>query len=130
MRNVIRIHEADNVAVALATVAAGEEVRAGGARVEAREEIPRGHKVALEDLAAGGPVVKYGFPVGRAARDIRAGEWVHEHNLRTALGESVEYRYEPRTHAPRTPARLACDGRTFLGYRRPDGRTGTRNEIW
>lgn len=133
MRNVIKIHEADNVAVALAPLAAGEEVSAGGARVETREEIPRGHKVALAGIKAGEPVYKYGFPVGLATRDVRAGEWVHEHNLRTALGESVEYRYEPRPAPPCTPARTAGEGRaslTFHGYRRPDGRTGTRNEIW
>ncbi|HEV7893172.1 MAG TPA: altronate dehydratase family protein [Pyrinomonadaceae bacterium] len=130
MRNVIRIHEADNVAVALAPLAAGEGVSAGDTRVETLEEVPRGHKVALAGIGAGEPVFKYGFPVGLATRDVRAGEWVHGHNLRTALGESVEYRYEPRPAAPRTPAHLAGDGRTFLGYRRPDGRTGTRNEIW
>jgi altronate hydrolase len=130
MRNVIKIHEADNVAVALAPLAAGEEVCAGGTRVETLEAVPRGHKVALAGIGAGEPVYKYGFPVGLATRDVRAGEWVHEHNLRTALGESVEYRYEPGPAAPRTPARLAGDGRTFLGYHRPDGRTGTRNEIW
>lgn len=130
MRNAIRIHEADNVAVALAPLAAGEGVSAGGARVETREEIPRGHKVALADINAGERVFKYGFPVGIVTRDVRAGEWVHEHNLRTALGESVEYRYEPRPAPPCAPARHAGEGSTFRGYRRPDGRTGTRNEIW
>jgi altronate hydrolase len=131
MRNIIRIHEADNVAVALAPLSAGEEVCAGDSRVETREEIQQGHKVALASIVVGESVFKYGFPVGRATRNIRAGEWVHEHNLSTALGGGVvEYRYEPRTHAPRATARLPGGGRTFLGYRRPDGRTGTRNELW
>jgi altronate hydrolase len=114
--------------VALAPLTAGEEVCAGDSRVETREEIPRGHKIALAGIGVGEPVLKYGFSVGLATRDIRAGEWVHEHNLRTALGGVVEYHYEPRPAAP--PARLPGEGRTFLGYRRPDGRTGTRNEIW
>ena len=130
MRHIIRIHEADNVAVAVRPLAAGEEIWAGASRVETRAEIPRGHKVALLDIDAGAPVVKYGFPIGRTAEVIRAGEWVHTHNLRTALGGGVEYRYEPQPVPPRTPARPSDEGRTFLGYRRPDGRTGTRNEVW
>ncbi|HKQ52626.1 MAG TPA: altronate dehydratase family protein [Pyrinomonadaceae bacterium] len=129
MRQAIRIHSDDNVAVALQPLAAGAEILPGGARVLARSDIPRGHKVALAEILPGEMVFKYGFPIGRATQKIGTGEWVHTHNLETALGRNVEYHYRP---APR--AALPTDASTaspeFMGYRRDDGKTGTRNEIW
>ncbi len=119
----LRIHPADNVAVALREVPAGTD--ADG--VPAREPIPAGHKIALRALAAGEPVIKYGHPLGLASTDIPAGAHVHSHNLRSALADRLE-------EIPPSPApvRAAAPARveTFLGYRRPDGRAATRNEIW
>ena len=60
--------------------------------VEVRED---GHKYALRDIAAGENIVKYGMPIGRATCAIAKGGHVHVHNVRTNLGEVVEYRYEP-----------------------------------
>ena len=126
--SVIRVHPSDNVAVAVSPIAAGEVVTVGGARVEARAEIPRGHKIALARVAAGDRVIKYGFPIGVATQEILAGDWVHSHNLATALSGTIEYEYRPReeqrTHNPTVGVP------TFKGYRRADGRVGTRNEIW
>ena len=90
MRQAIRIHGGDNVAVALQPLAAGAEVVLGGARVLTRSDIPRGHKLALGEMGPGEPVIKYGFPIGRATRRINAGDWVHTHNLGTALDQDVE----------------------------------------
>ena len=70
---VLRIHPRDNVAVALSPVAAGERVRVEGREVTALEDIPQGHKLALAPIAAGGEVIKYGCPIGRAKRDIAPG---------------------------------------------------------
>ncbi len=106
----------------------GSFAEADGVRIEVKQDIPAGHKLALEDIAAGSPVIKYGCPIGTAAEDIRAGEWIHTHNLRTALSGVVEYSYEPsltgemKREAPGTVQ--------FMGYRRPDGKVGIRNEIW
>ncbi|HKO15065.1 MAG TPA: altronate dehydratase family protein [Gemmatimonadaceae bacterium] len=123
----IRIDPADDVAVAVHTVPAGESVRVGADRIVAREEIPAGHKVALRDLAPGDPVHKYGFPIGLASAAIARGAWVHSHNLDTRLGGVLEYRYAPgERRAEARPAALP----TFMGYRRTNGRAGTRNEIW
>lgn len=91
-----------------------------------RGDVPAGHKLALRDIAEGEKIVKYGFPIGIAAKPIKKGEWVHTHNVKTALSEKSEYEYRPAP-AAKAPRR---EPRTFLGYRRKDGRAGIRNEIW
>jgi altronate hydrolase len=78
----IRVHPRDNVAVVAVDVQAGDVVRlADGSQVRAVEAIPRGSKVALGPVAGGGVVIRYGEEIGRAAKDIAAGEYVHAHNL-------------------------------------------------
>ena len=94
-----------------------------------RGDIPAGHKVALRAIAAGERVVKYGFPIGVATKPIAPGEWVHVHNLRTALDESADYAYAPEAAAAR-PAPAQIPDAHFRGFRRADGRVGIRNEIW
>ena len=121
MPTFIQINDIDNVAVALHPAPLGTAF--GGAA--ALEEIPQGHKMALRDIAAGEMVVKYGLPIGHATSDIKAGQWVHTHNMRTNLKGEVEYTYEPAVTEVKPLA-----PKTFLGYRRKDGRAATRNEIW
>ena len=125
MQDFIRIHEDDNVAVALRTIAKGERLAVGGYQVDALEEVPQGHKFALKDIKAGEDVVKYGFRIGLAKEDIPAGGWVHIHNLKTALGDLLSYEYEPAV----SPLEEA-EHEYFDGYRRRDGKVGVRNEIW
>jgi len=121
MPDFIQIHPSDNVAVALRPVPAGT-VYAG---VTAAMEIPQGHKMAIRPIAASGQVVKYGFSIGHATAEIRPGEWVHTHNMKTNLSGEMEYTYQPKIHFPEP----VCPG-TFQGFRRRDGRAGIRNEIW
>jgi altronate hydrolase len=123
--NAVRIDPSDNVATLLADAAAGEVVVADGAPVTAAMAIPRGHKIALAPIAAGQAVIKYGFPIGRATASIAAGEHVHSDNVATALAGQQAY-----TYAPAARANLAPGDAIFQGYRRGDGRVGTRNEIW
>jgi len=111
----------DNVATALRDLAAGEAL----AGLTLAEPIGRGHKAALRPIAAGEQVLKFGFPIGRATRDIAPGAHVHSHNVATALATDGSYDYRPE--APRASAPVQA---TFDGYRRADGRVGTRNEIW
>ena len=73
----IRLHPADNVAVAIEALESGAVVQ--GAIVAKR--IPAGHKVAIEPIAIGAPIRKYGQPIGLATAQIGVGEWVHEHNV-------------------------------------------------
>ena len=116
-----QIDPRDSVATALRDMAAGETALG----VTLSEAVGKGHKVAVKPVAAGAPVLKFGFPIGRATRAIAPGEHVHIHNVKTALEGSGSYRYVPSQEA-----HPHFDGPGFLGYRRADGRVGTRNEIW
>ncbi len=85
-----------------------------------------GHKYALRDIKCGEDIVKYGNPIGHAICDIKKGEHVHTHNVKTNLCGNLEYSYEPKFYD--TPA-VPTD-RTFMGYVRDNGDVGIRNEIW
>lgn len=107
MKNVI-INEKDNVAVCL----------------DGTENIPAGHKYARKDIDKGEYIIKYGEIIGRATADIKQGEWVHTHNVKSHLDESVEYSYSFNAQVP------AKSKRTFQGFKRKQGRAGIRNEIY
>lgn len=133
MQNFIKIHEDDNVIVALKNIAAGETVTVNGEKITAKEEIPAGHKMAVCDRKTGDPVIKYGCQIGLAKEEIEKGQWIHTHNIKTALGELLSYTYEPVPAAAAAPAaQNPADGRerTFMGFSRKDGKAGVRNEIW
>ena len=121
----IKIHPQDNVAVALADIAKGEVLSEGSLSVTASEDIARGHKIALRNIGEGEAIIKYGNPIGLAKADIAEGSWVHVHNVKTGLSESAEYRYDHQVYPLPEVA-----PRTFMGYRREDGRAAVRNEIW
>ena len=104
----IIINEKDNVAVTLT----GE----GG--------IPAGHKFALKDIPKGEKVIKYGEVIGIAKENIKNGEWVHVHNVKSNLDESVEYSYNFSAQA------VEKGKATFMGYKRKQGRAGIRNDIY
>jgi altronate hydrolase len=122
-----RITARDDVAVALRDLAAGEQVGMEAVAITLTDAVPRGHKLALRSIEAGEPIRKYGQVIGRATARIARGAHVHAHNLATLLAGVDEYRFVP--HASTTMPTTA-DALTFLGYRRADGRVGTRNEIW
>jgi altronate hydrolase len=128
MRALLRLDPRDDVAVALRALQPGERLGLGEAIVDVREPVPNGHKVALRDLAAGETVRKFGWPIGRLTAAVRAGEHVHAHNLATLLDGVEGYAYAPTAAEPTVAT--AADSPDFLGYRRADGRVGTRNEIW
>ena len=89
--------------------------------VEIRED---GHKYALRDIAEGENIIKYGMPFGHATKPIAKGEHVHVHNVKTNLGEVLEYKYEPEfTDVEKKPAPM------IKAFRHPDGRIGIRNDI-
>jgi altronate hydrolase len=120
------LRDGDDVAVAVLDIATADEVRLpDGSTLVARGPVPRGHKIALRDVPAGRQVHKYGQVIGRAARDIATGEHVHAHNLAM---DDVDQHYEFGS-ARLTPVPPTGPRPTFLGYRRADGRVGTRNYI-
>jgi galactarate dehydratase len=119
----IRMHERDNVAIVAndGGLPAGSVLPSGPTL---RDRVPQGHKVALVDLPAGAPVLRYGMTIGYALHDIAAGRWVHERLLKMPAARSLEN----LPIATVKPAPLPpLEGYTFLGYRNADGSVGTRN---
>ena len=125
MKDFMKINENDNVIVALKEMKKGEKISLENTEIEALETIPAGHKMAVKDICEGADVIKYGFRIGTAKEDIKAGQWVHTHNIKTALGDLLEYKYEP-VHMEEK----ITEDATFLGFQRSDGKAGVRNEIW
>jgi galactarate dehydratase len=88
------------------------------------ERVPQAHKVALVDIPAGAPVVRYGVPIGYALKDIPAGSWVHERLLEMPDARGLDDLPRATARATRLPP---LEGYTFEGYRNTDGSVGTRN---
>ncbi len=117
----LRLHAADNVAVARSDIRSGSIVEGD---VRALDDIPAGHKVAVRAIAAGDAVLKYSSPIGVAAQAIEAGRHVHSHNVIAELPQ--------REHASRRTAGTtggAAGQASFQGFVRPDGRVATRNYV-
>ncbi|MCF0202202.1 MAG: altronate dehydratase [Bacteroidaceae bacterium] len=119
----IRINPIDSVVVALRPMKCGEEVLNG---VKLLQDVPQGHKILLHDLKKGDNIIKYGYPIGHAMTDLKAGEWINENNLKTNLEGTLEYSYRPVNE------KLVKEksSKTFKGYKRAKGEVGVRNEIW
>jgi len=82
---ILLLNPADNVGVALRDLAKGEKYGiVGGECVQAEQAVPFGHKIAVKDIDAGAPIIKYGEVLGAAFTAISRGEWVHAHNLHEA----------------------------------------------
>ena len=88
--------------------------------------LENGHKYALCDIKCGENIIKYGNPIGHATEDIKKGDHVHSHNMKTNLSGSIEYVYQPEYEET---VKLDSD-LTFMGYERENGDAGIRNEIW
>lgn len=115
----VRLHADDNVFVAVGRIASGTAV--AGEAITARETIPSGHKIATSDIRAGEAVRKYGQVIGVATVAIPAGAHVHVHNLAVSDQRAAAERAQA-WHRSEPP-------RTFMGYRRKDGRVGVRNYV-
>ena len=123
MKNLcIRIHEKDNVAVAIQDLPAGAEACPG---VVTAEDIPQAHKIALCDIPEGGEVMRYGVVLGTVLCDIPKGGWINEKNLKMAPVpdlDALTFATNLVTELPEPPVK------TWEGYRNPDGGpAGTRN---
>ena len=123
--NSIKINELDNVAVALTDIKKGSIIDGACCNLTVSEDIKRGHKISLCRITKGSPVIKYGNRIGVATCDINPGSHVHVHNIKTALSGCEEYDYEYIENPLRE-----CEKKSFMGYRRNDGRVAVRNELW
>ena len=122
---VIHLHSTDNVAIARVSLSPGQELLVNGRSVTVKDPVPAGHKIAVATVGSGENVLRYGQVIGRARIGIQPGQHVHTHNI---AFEELSFVYEfpgSETPVPKPPK----DTPTFLGYRRDDGRVGTRNYI-
>ncbi|MDA3816550.1 MAG: altronate dehydratase family protein [Prolixibacteraceae bacterium] len=126
MEQFIKINPIDNVVIALQDIPEGTTIKVDGQSIRLIDEVPRGHKIALNDIAIDENIVKYGAPIGHALNNISAGNHIHIHNLKTNLSGTIEYRFDQKlnelTHKK--------SGLTFKGFKRWNGKTGIRNELW
>jgi len=127
VRDVIKIHPRDNVAVAIRSLKKGTLQMVDGKEISLVNDIAGGHKFSLQDIAEGEQIIKYSAPIGIAKQDIAAGEHIHTHNMKTGLEGVLEYNYTPQNQKISLPKVEKAD---FLGYRRDNGKVGIRNEIW
>jgi galactarate dehydratase len=122
---VIRVGDKDNVAIAVAPGGLPAGTRLDDGTVLS-EGVPFGHKVALGDIEAGQPIVRYGEVIGTAAGPIRRGGWVRESAVR--LPKAPALADLPLATRP-APAAEPLEGYTFEGYRNADGTVGTKNVL-
>ena len=126
MAKFIKLNPNDHVAVCLEAGEKGDAVIVEGLQIVLRDDIPVGHKLALQSVQKGGDVIKYGAPIGHATALIEIGSHVHAHNLKTNLTGTIAYSFNQKLNE----TRYANRDLTFNGYRRTNGNAGIRNEIW
>jgi altronate hydrolase len=119
----LRLNAEDNVLIAVDEIRVGDRPKGGPA---ALARIPKGHKIAAKAIAAGEPILKFGQIIGFAAKPIETGQWVHEHNV-----EMHDFARDYRFCEAARPEKLlpAAARATFQGFRRANGKAGTRNYI-
>ena len=126
----IKINKSDNVAVLLKDVKEREIIFIDGNKVKVINDIKNGHKIALTDIKYGENIIKYGYPIGQATKNISKGEWVHTHNVRTNLGEILNYEYKPIKFA-KSDENYRIKNKTFQGNKLEGtihAGQGTRND--
>ena len=122
----LKINTADNVAVAISQLNAGETIEVYGQKIILKTDVPAGHKVTLKDFSEGENIIKYGYPIGHAIKPVPQGSWICEKEIKTNLAGLLDYTYSPVEVNLDIPA----EDLTFKGYRRKNGDVGVRNEIW
>ncbi len=122
MARFIKLTNADNIVLAVDPFNPGDQAEAVAAKVR----VPRGHKMAIQPIAEGAPVVKYGQVIGFASSPIEPGDWVHEHNVYV---HEFERQYVFGDRLKETSFVAKSERATFQGFKRESGRFGTRNYI-
>ena len=123
---VLKINKADSVVVCLRPLQKGEIINVDGEDITILQDTPSGHKILIHDTEEGVDIIKYGYPIGHAKVNLKAGEWVNENNLKTNLAGTLEYTYSPVNE----DINIENENKKFKGYIRKSGDVGTRNEIW
>lgn len=126
MKDIIKINENDNVVVALRDLKIGDTIEIEDKVITIKDDVVRGHKIAIKDIKVNEKIVKYGFPIGHAISDIEKGKWIHTHNAKTNLDGINDYSFNQKL----VKNIFTDDKLTFKGYKRPNGSVGIRNELW
>ncbi|NYE06421.1 altronate hydrolase [Bacillus niacini] len=126
MKDFLQITDNDNIILALRNFKKNETIHLNGKDIQIKEDISRGHKIAVKDIYENEDIIKYGYPIGHALGVITPGEHVHTHNTKTNLSGTQEYQYMFKE----SQNLYNNENRTFQGYRREDGNVGIRNELW
>ncbi|MCF2560718.1 altronate hydrolase [Prevotella sp. P5-126] len=126
LKTYLKINPADSVVVCLEAKQKGDIIEIDDQQIFVNQDTPAGHKVLIKDVKQGEDIIKYGYPIGHAKTDLKAGDWVNENNLKTNLSGTLEYTYQPVD----ATLNIADEHRTFKGYLRKNGDVGVRNEIW
>lgn len=126
MKEIIKIHPRDNVAVTLIDREAGNSINVDGQTITLNEAVGRGHKIALAPISVGENIIKYGSPIGHATQAIAVGEHIHTHNTGSNLSSVNEYQYHPEHRS----VSQTLDNPEVQIYRRKNGEVAIRNEIW
>ncbi|MCA9206711.1 MAG: altronate dehydratase [Planctomycetales bacterium] len=121
---VIYLNAFDNICVAARNLEAGMQINVAGHEVRLTQPIRMGHKIAIVPIGRDEPVRKYGQIIGFATQAIQPGDHVHSHNV--TVGDFVRD-YASATETP--PAPVPITDRVFQGFRRPNGKAGTRNYV-
>ncbi|MGL5054813.1 MAG: UxaA family hydrolase [Fusobacteriaceae bacterium] len=122
MKKYIKINEKDNVIVALKDIKKGENI----AGIIVKQDIPSGHKIALREIKINENIIKYGYSIGHATKNIEVGEWIHTDNLKTNLSDIIDYKYILKLEDKKS----YLEDKKINIYRRWNGDTGIRNELW
>lgn len=119
----VKIKDQDNVVVAVQDLKAGTKVMEG---LTVNQNIPQAHKIALQDIPAGGEIIRYGVVLGYAIHDIKKGDWINEHMLDLPESPSVD-EMEFGTSLVKTEDLPMPTRTTWMGYKNSEGPAGTRN---
>jgi altronate hydrolase len=118
----VRLHQSDNLVVAVDAIQPGSVITG----VVATDRVPRGHKIAVAPIAEGSPVIKFGQVIGFASRPVTPGEWLHEHNL---IMQPFAREHAFGVDADPVEILPLASQATFQGFRRANGKAGTRNYL-
>ncbi|MGE7906545.1 UxaA family hydrolase [Peribacillus sp. NPDC094092] len=131
MNKFVQLHSNDDVVISLEGILKGQSLQIqtedrGMIHIKASDDIPKGHKMLVKPVKKGENIIKFGYSIGKAKKDISIGDWVHTHNLASGLHGILDYSYQPSSQNPKEPSQ----NHTFQGYIRENGEVGIRNEIW
>ena len=125
LNKIYKINKTDNVAVLLYAAKSNEIIEYQDKTIKVKDNINQNHKIALIDIEQGSAIIKYGYIIGYATKPIKAGEFVHTHNIKTSLSGILEYKYNKCLKGYTTNKSKI----NFKGYVRENSSIGIRNEI-